>query len=116
MEITEANSQHAGEICALIRASILALCTADHRNNNSILDQWLSNKTEINCRVWIDDPHSTTFVVLVDKRPTGVTQIGRDGYIYRCYVHPKKVRTGLGSQLIRSCETQKRLEVEHVNR
>ena len=45
-EIREARPDEAGDIAALVRASITELCSADHGGEQAKIDKWLSNKTE----------------------------------------------------------------------
>ena len=43
--IRPARPDEAGDIAALVRASINELCTADHGGDRAKIDRWLSNKT-----------------------------------------------------------------------
>lgn len=104
--IVEAKPEHAHEICDVIRQSIENLCVADHKNDPKTLDSWLSNKTPENCKLWIENEQGKSFVAIASGAPVGIVTIGKNGYIYLCYMRPDKVGEGLGKQLIVACINQ----------
>lgn len=61
-EIREARPDEAGDIAALVRASITELCTADHGGDRAKIDRWLSNKTEDEIQARLKRDNVTIFV------------------------------------------------------
>lgn len=104
--IVEAIAEHAQAVCNVIKQSVSELCIADHNNDPDILQLWLSNKTPENCRVWIENKNSKSFVAIKNNIPVGISQMGINGYIYLCYLHPDETGKGTGKKLLAACEKQ----------
>jgi ribosomal protein S18 acetylase RimI-like enzyme len=104
--IIEAQKNHALDMCSIIKQSIKFLCTADHTNNPNILKPWLRNKTTENCKKWIEDKNSQVFIAITNNKPVGVSQIGKNGYIFLCYLLPSEQGKGVGTELLTACEKE----------
>lgn len=104
--IVEAKPEHARDVCDVLRQSIKKLCVADHKNDPEILESWLNNKTPANCKLWIESDQGKFFVAIEKSTTVGIAAIGKNGYIYLCYMHPDKVGEGIGKQLLVTCENQ----------
>lgn len=104
--IVEAKTEHAPEVCDAMRQSIEKLCVVDHKNDPEILESWLSNKTPANCKLWIESEQGKSFVAIEAGAAIGIATIGKNGYLYLCYLHPDKVGEGIGKQLLVACENQ----------
>ncbi|ENW21461.1 hypothetical protein [Acinetobacter haemolyticus] len=52
-----AQQQDSKEILNVIKQSIES-CSLDHDNNQNVIDEWLSNKTEENIINWINNSYS----------------------------------------------------------
>jgi ribosomal protein S18 acetylase RimI-like enzyme len=102
--IRKAKLQDAVEFCDVVRKSITELCEQDHHGNDSRLAEWLENKTVENCKDWIADSKTNTFVAVKNGRVVGVSHIGEDGHLYLCYILPNAIGTGLGKQLLLTAE------------
>ena len=61
--IRQARPDEAGDIAALVRASITELCTADHGSDQAKIDKWLENKTEEEVRGWLLRSDRPIFVI-----------------------------------------------------
>ena len=53
MDIRDANPSDAAAACEVLRRSISELCVADHGNDPTFLQRWLSNKTPAIVTSWI---------------------------------------------------------------
>lgn len=104
--IIEAKPEHANEVCDVMKQSIVKLCIADHKNDSSILESWLSNKTPANYKRWIESEQSKFFVAISEGATVGIVGIGNNGYIYLCYMHPDYAGKGIGKRLLFTCEKQ----------
>jgi GNAT superfamily N-acetyltransferase len=102
--VREAQPQDAEAAVAVVRASIEALCTADHRNDPETLSQWLANKTPQSFRTWIANPDNFFVVALDGERLIGVGLLRREGEIVLFYLQPGTQRRGIGSALYEALE------------
>lgn len=102
--IRNAEVRDAEGFCHVIRTSIIELCELDHHGNNVELEEWLDNKTVRNCRNWILNKDSNTFVAERNGRIVGVSHIGHCGHLFLCYVLPSVKGLGIGGQLLSAAE------------
>ncbi len=102
--IRKATINDAKEFCQVLRISIIELCKKDYGNNDIILEKWLSNKTIENCKKWILDNNTNTFVVEYHNKIVGVSQIGHNGFLYLCYLLPEVKGMGFGKKLLEESE------------
>ena len=54
MQIRDAIAEDASAATGVLKRSIAELCELDHRNDPSILAQWLGNKTNENFKAWVE--------------------------------------------------------------
>lgn len=98
--VREANLKDAAEICSVLHDSIINLCSSDHGNDPGKIERWLENKTVENCQRWLNSSSSKTFVATISMNVAGVIMVGRDGYIYLCYIRSNCKGCGLGAQML----------------
>jgi hypothetical protein len=60
--IRPATSDDAESACALVRSSIIELCTVDHNGDALTLEGWLANKTPKNMAYWMSAPGMNAFI------------------------------------------------------
>lgn len=102
--IRKAEARDAEAFCNVIRTSIIELCGLDHKGNKDILDEWLENKTVENCKNWIIDEYSNSFIAEKDGNIVGVSHIGFNGHLFLCYVLPCVKGLGIGGKLLSAAE------------
>src|SRR5689334_5812773 len=103
--VREARPEDAVAVVEMVRDSITELCVEDHRNAPSLLDAWLENKTPENFRTWLSNPDNFC-VVAADDCMCGVGLLHRSGEIRLLYVSPKRLRRGIGRELLKRLESQ----------
>jgi N-acetylglutamate synthase-like GNAT family acetyltransferase len=91
---------------AVLRASILQLCVADHQNDRPTLERWLRNKTTEHFCQWLNDPENFVVVAVIESTICGVGAVRMSGNLGLCYVQPGRQRSGIGSALLCSLEAQ----------
>lgn len=98
----------AGDLAALVRASITELCTADHGGNQTKIDRWLSNKTEDEIQAWLKRNNMTIFVT--DTGHQIVTNGCHDarGVVLINYIAPAHRLQGLSSAMLAHLERRMR--------
>jgi len=109
--VRRATIDDAAEACAVIRSSISDLCYLDHRGDQQLLEEWLSNKTVENVRRRILQSHF--FVAEEAGTILGVGAMLNSGKITANYVAPTARFRGVSKALIhRLEETAKSLGIE----
>ena len=88
----------------ILRASIIQLCVADHRNDPQIISGWTANKTPERFQEWLRDPDLSLFVARRDGAAAGVGGATRDGKIILNYIAPDHVGHGVGRALLTAME------------
>jgi GNAT superfamily N-acetyltransferase len=88
----------------VLRTSIVELCTADHKNERALIDEWLANKTVANFHHWLESPGNACVVTESETGVHGVGLITRDGEIRLCYVAPDSIGRGYGSAILAALE------------
>ncbi len=96
----------APRICDVMRASIEALCLADHQGNRAILGAWLANKTPENVAAWLDRPDLRLMIVERAQAVLGVGGITLSGEVVLNYVSPDARLQGVSSLLLDAMERQ----------
>lgn len=102
--IRKAESKDAESFCHVIRTSIIELCHQDHQEDDHRLSQWLESKTVDNCKAWIEDTNSHSFVAVQENCIVGVSHIGHNGHLFLLYVLPYVKGKGIGSKLLKAAE------------
>ena len=103
-EIRPAVAADAESACALVRASIIGLCKADHFNDALTLEGWLANKTPSNMAYWISTPGSNAFIAERDGVMVGVGAVRDDGEVTLNYVSPAARFQGVSKALLARME------------
>lgn len=104
VEVRRAIATDAAAICAVVRASILELCTADHHGDSAILARWLANKTPEHVARWIANPANLDFVATNDGIILGAGCVNISGEIILNYVSPAARFCGVSSILLATME------------
>jgi GNAT superfamily N-acetyltransferase len=106
MQIRPAKTEDAAEACEVLRHSITELCRADHDDDPSVLEKWLSNKTADNVRSWIADPN--TYVAIATEAATviGVGAVTSSGEIILNYVSPAARFKGVSRAILKWLEAK----------
>ncbi|QER40942.1 GNAT family N-acetyltransferase [Acinetobacter suaedae] len=92
-----AQQQDSKEILNVIKQSIES-CSLDHDNNQNVIDEWLSNKTEENIINWINNSYS--YVYKKDNKIVGFILMSKGGVILLNYVLPDYQGDGIGSAMV----------------
>ncbi|MCU4377756.1 GNAT family N-acetyltransferase [Acinetobacter haemolyticus] len=92
-----AQQQDSKAILNVIQQSIES-CSLDHDNNQNVIDEWLSNKTEENIINWINNSYS--YVYKKDNKIVGFILMSKGGVILLNYVLPDYQGDGIGSAMV----------------
>ena len=106
MEIRDALIEDATAACRVLRQSISELCAADHRNDPTILAQWLVNKTPEIVASWIAQPGNSVLVAVEDNVILGVGSVTDKGEINLNYVSPEARFRGVSRALMGALEAR----------
>ncbi|CCE11693.1 putative Acetyltransferase, GNAT family [Bradyrhizobium sp. STM 3843] len=104
MIIRDATLDDAAEACAVLRASIIQLCTADHHDDPDILSRWLANKTPENVAAWADAKGRSLLVAVEDGAIVAVGGVKDSGEITVNYVAPRARFRGVSAALLAALE------------
>jgi GNAT superfamily N-acetyltransferase len=103
MKIRDAAPEDASAACETMRRSIAELCTADHRNDPTILERWLSNKTPEIFKSWIR-PGNSLLVAVENNNILAVGNVTDAGEITLNYVSPDARFRGVSMALLGALE------------
>ncbi|MGJ5180371.1 GNAT family N-acetyltransferase [Bradyrhizobium oligotrophicum] len=104
MIIRDATPDDAAQACAVLRASIIDLCVADHRNDPGILSRWLANKTPENVAAWACAEGASLLVAVEGDAISAVGGLTHPGEITLNYVSPQARFRGVSSALLAELE------------
>lgn len=107
MKVRDAIPEDAPAACQVMRRSIAELCGADHRNDPSVLERWLSNKTPEIFQSWIR-PDNSLLVAVEDDRILAVGCVTDAGEITLNYVSPDARFCGVSGALLAVLEDRAR--------
>jgi GNAT superfamily N-acetyltransferase len=107
-DIRKAVPGDAPAACSLLRRSIEIGCRLDHRDQPSVLEAWLGNKTTATVATWFSTPTNYALVAESDGQLAGLCLLTQAGKIALCYVLPEAMRTGVGGALLGAAEEQAR--------
>lgn len=112
-KIREANKSDSAQVCNVLRRSIIEVCGPDYKSQ-SVIEEWLSNKTEDNIAQWIQS-ESTYSIVCADEKNTivGFGLITLKGEILLIYLVPEALFKGNGKLMLQHME--RRLSMDGVN-
>ncbi|MCP1477131.1 GNAT superfamily N-acetyltransferase [Pseudomonas sp. EB276 TE3739] len=102
--IRPARLADAGIISRIIERSVRVGCALDHRNNSSIVSDWVSQSCVDFISRRLADPHFYLCVALFEEKPVGVGMAQACGDIPLCYVQPESFRRGVGRALMQDLE------------
>jgi len=91
-----------------MRRSISELCSADHRDDPTILSRWLNNKTPQVVNSWIKQPRNSVLVAVEGDRILGVGSVTDAGEITLNYVSPDARFSGISRAMLGALETRAR--------
>ncbi|HTV31224.1 MAG TPA: GNAT family N-acetyltransferase, partial [Xanthobacteraceae bacterium] len=106
MQVREASPEDAAAACIVLKRSIAELCQADHRNDPSILAQWLGNKTHDNFRAWVEQPDNSVLVAVDNQKIIAVGSVTDTGTIGLNYVSPDARFQGVSRAMLRALEAR----------
>ena len=107
MKVRDAVPEDAPAACQVMRRSIAELCGADHRNDPSVLERRLSNKTPQIFQSWIR-PDNSLLVAVEDDRILAVGCVTHAGEITLNYVSPDARFCGVSGALPAALEDRAR--------
>ena len=107
MKVRDAKPEDAEAACAVLRACIIELCTADHKNDPVLLERWLANKQPEIIAGWIARVDNS-LLVTVDEDDTilAVGSVTDDGEITSNYVSPHARFRGVSRALLAALEAR----------
>lgn len=106
MQIRDALPEDASAACIVLKRSIAELCTADHKNDPAILEQWLGNKTHENFCAWVAQPDNSVLVAVDQRGILAVGSVTDAGRIGLNYVSPDARFQGVSRALLRALEAR----------
>jgi GNAT superfamily N-acetyltransferase len=101
----EATIEDTKAMVVVLKSSIQESCILDHANDASLIESWLSNKTEAQLKRWIKCQSLFLNVVTLDGQIAGVGIVTTAGEISLCYVSPDFLRRGVGAAVINGLES-----------
>jgi len=104
IEIRQATDADADEAVSTLRLSITELCVADHQNDPTEMEGWLSNKTVETWRRWIARADAIVLVAERDEKIIGVGMATLNGDVLLNYVHPGARFDGVSKALLSGLE------------
>jgi N-acetylglutamate synthase-like GNAT family acetyltransferase len=103
--IKKATTEHADEACQVLIRSIKEVCILDHKNDQAVLNEWLSNKTTENLEKWITDTSNYSIVALNNRDEViGLSMISVSGKILLNYLLPEYLFKGIGKLMLNDME------------
>jgi len=106
--IRNASAEDARDCAVLLCDSIRELCVPDHKNDERVLAQWISNKTTANLEHWILDQNSAVYVVEREDSICGVGGFLKSGEVTLNYVAPRCRFSGVSRLLLTHLEKERR--------
>jgi len=104
-KVREAIPSDSAEACKVLRRSIVELCALDY-NDQSIIDEWLHNKTVSNVKEWIQSDNSYSVVCTNDVLVVGFGTITLGGEVLLIYLVPEATLKGNGKLMLEAMETR----------
>ena len=104
--IRDATPADAAAACAVLRRSIIELCTADHRGDPEILGRWLANKTPEIVAAWIAQPGNCVLVAVDGDTILAVGAVDNGGHVRLNYVSPDARFRGVSRALLAALEAR----------
>ena len=102
-KVREATPSDSVEACEVLRRSISEICSLDY-NDQSVIDEWLVNKTESNVKEWIQSVNSYSVVCTNDDLIVGFGVITLEGEVLLIYLVPEALHKGNGKLMLEAME------------
>lgn len=106
--IREARETDAAKICEVLIRSVREICAKDYNHDETVLQDWCSNKDPELVAQWINNP--ANFCVVAELAPHGTVGVAMynrsESSIHLCYLVQEALHQGIGSQLLTSLETE----------
>ncbi len=94
------------EICEVIHDSIIKLCINDHLNQNTHIEEWLSERSIENLESLLFNNKTQAFICSFHNQIVGVSNIDNRGELSLCYVHPAYTGKGIDHMILGAVENQ----------
>jgi GNAT superfamily N-acetyltransferase len=104
--VRPAAAADAGACAEVLRASIAALCGADHGGDPELVRRWCANKTPESLGRWIADPDQRLFVAEGGGLVLGVAGLATGGEVTLNYVAPGARLRGVSTALLARLERE----------
>ena len=102
-KVREATPSDSVEACEVLRRSISEVCSHDY-NDQSVIDEWLDNKTESNVKEWIQSVKTYSVVCTNDDLVVGFGLITLEGEVLLLYLAPEALHKGNGKLILEAME------------
>ena len=102
-KVREAITSDSAKACEVLRRSIFEICSIDY-NDQSVIDEWLDNKTESNVKSWIQSVNSYSVVCTNDDLIVGFGTITLEGEVLLIYLVPEAIHKGNGKLMLKAME------------
>lgn len=106
MKIRDATPEDAEHACAVLRASIIELCAADHGNDPALLERWLANKRPDIVAGWIGRSDNSLLVAADGNSIIAVGSVTDAGEITLNYVAPQARFRGVSRAMLKALEAR----------
>ena len=106
MEIRDATPDDADAACHVLRESISQLCVADHGNDPSILNGWLTDKTPEIVAAWAVQERNSLLLAVEGNAVLAVGSVTDAGEITLNYVSPPARFRGVSRALLKALEAR----------
>jgi len=100
LQIRRARPTEAGDIAALVRASITELCVDDHGGNRAKIDSWLENKTKAHLDDWLTRPEMAIYVMNAGGDLAAAGCHNERGIVLMNYIAPAHRFRGISSAML----------------
>ena len=104
MRIRDATPEDAAAACEVMRRSISELCVADHHNDPTILNAWLSNKKPEIVAGWARQPGNSLLLATVGDANLAVGSVTDAGEITLNYIAPEARFRGVSRAVLKALE------------
>ena len=102
--VRAATTEDSPGVCNVLRRSIIEVCAPVY-NNESVIGEWLSNKTEDNVTKWIESERTYSVVCAdIDNTILGFGLTTLKGEILLIYLVPEALYKGNGKLMLRAME------------
>lgn len=103
-QVRDASSLDSAQVANVLRRSITEVCAPDY-NDQSVIDEWANNKTDVNIREWIQS-ENTYSVVCTDGKHNivGFALASLRGEILLMYLVPEALHKGNGKLMLEKIE------------